>query len=89
MPRPRSKQTQDALDDIKAGMSQADAGRKHGVDQGQISRMLRLNEKMIGVKLSVSEINWLLDVDLCRYKSSPNGLTDKLENAMDKLKVKQ
>lgn len=84
MPRPRSKQTQDALDDIKAGMSQADAGRKHGVDQGQISRMLKPKERTVNVKLNIGEVLGVIQVG-----AWSSEFCDKLEVALLKLQDKK
>ncbi len=40
MARPRSKETQAALDDIAAGLTQYAAAKKHGVHESVLSRIL-------------------------------------------------
>lgn len=82
MPRPRSQKTQAALDDIAAGMSQAAAAKKHGVDQGLLSRMLRPTETTVSVKLT------LTDLDCLTYLLQYGDLYDKLEKAFRKLQDK-
>lgn len=83
MTRPRSKQTQAALDDIAAGMSQAAAAKKHGVDQGLLSRMLKHKESDVNIKLTLS------DLDCLMYLLQYGELYDKLEKALGKIHGKQ
>lgn len=83
MARPRSKQTQAALDDIAAGMSQAAAAKKHGVDQGLLSRMLKHKESDVNIKLTLS------DLDCLMYLLQYGELYDKLEKALGKIHGKQ
>lgn len=81
MPRPRSKETQAALDDIAAGMSQAAAAKKHGVDQGLLSRMLKPKERTVSVKLTSIELRKMY------LRADSIELRDKLSCAMNKMEI--
>ena len=84
MTRPRSKQTQAALDDIAAGMSQAAAAKKHCVDQGLLSRMLKPKDPTVSVKLTFDEIVSVSNGDVWNI-----DLMDKFNDAISKLQGKQ
>lgn len=88
MPRPRSKQTQAALDDIAAGMSQAAAAKKHGVDQGLLSRMRRPKEPTVTIRLTRPEL--IRTIGLWREElygvTGDCSILAKLETAISRIK---